>query len=84
MSLQKLRQRLSIDQRNLLFGEVVQDGTRTVRVRTSAGEIRDAIKQEGASYQVGQLLELRVAGRAVQVQGPAPLAQPGGEVVYLV
>jgi hypothetical protein len=84
MSLKKLRQRLTIDQTNILTGTVVQDKTDTVQVRTSKGEIREAVKPAGTTYQPGARLTLHTDGRTVTVTGPAPLAALGGEVIYTV
>ncbi|APG24112.1 hypothetical protein [Syntrophotalea acetylenica] len=84
MSLKKLRKRLAIDQRNILIGTVLRDGTHTVRIRTSKGEIRDALKPAATTYNTGARLELRTDGRSLQVTGEAPLADLDGEVVYQV
>ena len=84
MSLQKLRKKLTIDQTNILTGTVVQDKTDTVQVRTSKGELREAIKPAGATYQVGARLTLQTDGRTVSVSGSAPLSELGGEVVFTV
>ena len=84
MSLESLKNRLNVDQRNILVGTVIEDKPATVRVRTARGEIREAAKPEGASYASGQRLELRTDGRTVTVQGVAQLAELGGEVVFVV
>jgi hypothetical protein len=84
MSLESLKNRLNVDQRNILVGTVIEDKQSTVRVRTARGEIREAAKPDGASYASGQRLELRTDGRTVTVQGVAALAELGGEVVFVV
>ncbi len=84
MSLKKLRKKLTIDQTNILTGTVISDNTATVRVRTSKGELRDAIKSAGATCQPGARLTLHTDGRTVQVTGSAPLSELGGEVVFQV
>lgn len=84
MSLKKLRKKLTIDQTNILTGTVVKDGKDTVQVRTSKGELRDAIKTAGTTYQVGARLTLQTDGRTVSVSGSAPLSELGGEVVFTV
>jgi len=85
MSLKKLRQRLTIDQTNILTGTVISNGTNTVRIRTNRGEIRDALKPDSATtYAIGTRLELRTDGRSLQVTGEAPLSDLDGEVIYQV
>jgi hypothetical protein len=84
MSLKKLRQRLTVDQRNILTGTVISNGTNTVRIRTNKGEIRDALKPSGATYDTGARLELRTDGRSFQVTGEAPLSDLDGEIIYTV
>jgi hypothetical protein len=85
MSLKKLRQRLTVDQRNILTGTVISDGTNTVRIRTSKGEILDALKSSNAdTYVAGTRLELRTDGRSLQVTGEAPLSDLDGEIIYTV
>ncbi len=84
MSLKNIRQKLSIDQVNILTATVLTDGAKTVQLRTARGEIRTAIKDPAASYSPGDRLEIRIAGNAVLVTGPAPLATLAGEVVHTV
>lgn len=84
MSLESLKRRINVDQRNILIGTVIEDRQNTVRVRTARGEIREAAKIDGSGYAPGQRLELRTDGRTVTVQGVAPLAALGGEVVFVV
>jgi hypothetical protein len=84
MSLKKIRKRLNIDQANILTGMVVQDKADTVQVRTSKGDLRDAIKPAGAIYHPGARLTLHTDGRTITVTGTAPLSELGGEVFFTV
>jgi len=85
MSLKKLRQRLTVDQRNILTGTVISNGTNTVRIRTSKGEILDALKSSSAdTYVAGTRLELRTDGRSHKVTGESPLSELDGEIIYTV
>jgi hypothetical protein len=85
MSLKKLRQRLTVDQRNILTGTVISDGSNTVRIRTNKGEVRDALKPDNSTtYETGARLELRTDGRSLQVTGEAPLSDLDGEIIYTV
>jgi hypothetical protein len=85
MSLKKLRQRLTVDQRNILTGTVISDGTNTVRIRTNKGEVLDALKPDSATtYAADTRLELRTDGRSLQVTGEAPLSDLDGEIIYTV
>lgn len=84
MSLTRLKQRLSVDQRNILIATVLEDKQSTVRVRTARGEIRDAAKSPDQTYNPGQRLEVRTDGRTVTVIGPAALAELSGELIVTV
>jgi hypothetical protein len=84
MSLESLKRRINVDQRNILIGTVIDGRQNTVRVRTARGEIREAAKPACASYSHGQRLELRTDGRTITGQGVASLAELGGEVVFVV
>ncbi len=84
MSLKSIKQKLNIDQVNILTATVLSDGAKTVQIRTIRGEIHSAIKDPADSYTPGDRLEIRLAGNAVLITGPAPLATLAGEVVRSV
>jgi len=82
--LKRLKQRLALDQRNIIRADVVHDGLSTVRVRTSRGELRDVIKPAGTSWQVGDQVQVATDGKQYTLQSAAPVAALDGEKIVTV
>jgi len=82
--LKRLKQRLALDQRNIIRADVIQDGQTQVRVRTARGEIRDVIKPPGTSWTPGSQVQITTDGRQYAIQGAAPVAALDGEKIVEV
>jgi hypothetical protein len=81
MSLQRIKQKLALDQVNIITATVIADSDKTVKVRTARGEIRHAVKSAGAYYTAGDQLVIHLIGNIAQVAGTAPLKPTGGNTI---
>lgn len=80
MSLNDLKRRLAIDQRNLIRGEIIEVVDATCRVRLADGRTITA-GLGGLLPNPGDLVEVATAGSAFMLERKAPLAALDGERV---
>lgn len=78
MALRDLQKGLTIDQANILAGDIVGIGSGTVQVRTRQGK---TIRAVGSGYQLGDQVQLHTDGRSYTVAGAAPLSALDGESI---
>jgi len=83
-TLQSIKKRLNIDQRNISAGTVTSVSNGVAQVRLTDGTTRKAYLPGSVNASTGDVVRVELYGNVVSIQGEAQLQPTGGEKTVLL